>query len=363
MPDESDSPDHGRGRPTVSEAERSVMPGTDGERDGARPAGDEPIHAQQTESEPEPEPPPISAPPDGAGSREEPPPAPAHPPLHMATSSPPPPPLAAPLPPPDPVGLPRPTGNGDAAVPAEEQQGLPSVPITRPSTPPYIGPPEAMPRPPAVDPAAGLPATPYLRSGPVARRQFRSRRRGRYTPAPTEGRRVVHRLRQISPWSVFKVAILFYLCIFLMFMVASVLLWKIGRTTETIDQAEELITRLGAYGRCVPEADIQPGTDFANDDDCPEGEVIVDGFHFNDATLFKAALLGGLIFVVAGTAITVLLTILLNLLNDVTGGVRYETVREPGPERANAPPAAVAAGPPSPLASQRTDGFGPPPSR
>jgi hypothetical protein len=136
---------------------------------------------------------------------------------------------------------------------------------------------------------------------------------------------------------VFKVVVLFYLCVFLMFMVAGVLLWRIGRSTETIDQVEGLVTRLGAYGRCVPEADVEPGTDFETDEDCPDGEVIVEGFRFDDGTLFRAALFAGSIFVVAGTAITVLLTVLLNLLNDVTGGVRYETVREPSLERASGP--------------------------
>ncbi|MGH9210594.1 MAG: DUF3566 domain-containing protein [Acidimicrobiales bacterium] len=163
-----------------------------------------------------------------------------------------------------------------------------------------------------------------------------------------EGRRVVHRLRQVSPWSAFKVVVLFYFCVFLMFMVAGVLLWRIGRSTETIDQFEGLVTRLGAYGQCVPEGEVESGTDFEADEDCPDGEVIVDGFKFNDGTLFRAVLLAGGIFVVAGTAITILLTILLNLLNDVTGGVRYETIREASPERAPPPAGSDGAPPPGP---------------
>ena len=175
---------------------------------------------------------------------------------------------------------------------------------------------------PSSDPEAGLPALPpSSRRGP---------RRGRHQAvlggAPTEGRWVVHRLRNVSPWSVFKIVVLFYFCVFLMFMVAGVLLWKIGRSTETVDQVEGLVTRLGAYGECVPRANLAPGDKFETDDDCPDGEVIIDGFAFNDGTLFKSAL-----FVIAGTTMTVLLTVLLNLLNDVTGGLRYATVREPVP--------------------------------
>jgi hypothetical protein len=140
---------------------------------------------------------------------------------------------------------------------------------------------------------------------------------------------VGHRLRHISPWSVFKVAGLFYVCLFLTLLVAGVLLWNIGRTTETIDQFEGFVTRLGAYGRCVPEDDLDPGTDFERDDDCPDGRVLVDGFKFDDGTLFRTALFGGVVLVLAGTAGTLLLTVLLNLLSEVTGGVRYTTVREP----------------------------------
>jgi Transmembrane domain of unknown function (DUF3566) len=145
-----------------------------------------------------------------------------------------------------------------------------------------------------------------------------------------EGRWVGHRLRHISPWSVFKVAGLFYVCLFLTLMVASILLWNVGRSTETVDKFEGFISRLGAYGPCEPEDSLDPGTDFERDEDCPEGSVRVGGFKFDDATLFRSALFGGIVLVVGGTAGTVLMTVLFNLLAEVTGGVRYTTVREPG---------------------------------
>lgn len=154
------------------------------------------------------------------------------------------------------------------------------------------------------------------------------RRDGLRDQTRSDVRVVDHRLRFVSPWSVFKIAGMFYICVLLMFMVAGVLLWRIGRTTETVDQVEDLVTRLGAYGECVPETEIEPGTEFEADEDCPEGQVIVDGFRFNDGTLFRSVLFSGIIFVIAGTLCTVLLTVLVNLLNDVTGGVRYTIIRE-----------------------------------
>jgi len=160
----------------------------------------------------------------------------------------------------------------------------------------------------------------------------RSRRRGlrgRTDGAQaTEGKWVTHRIRHVHPWSVVKVAALFYVCVFLTFMVAGFLLWNVGRSTETIDQLEGFVTDMGAYGRCVPEDSIEPGTDFERSDDCPDGRVQVGGFRIDDGAVFRTALFGGIVLVIAGTAGTVLLTLLFNLLTEVTGGVRYTTVRE-----------------------------------
>ena len=43
------------------------------------------------------------------------------------------------------------------------------------------------------------------------------------------------------------------------------------------------------------------GTEFEEDDDCGDGEVLVGGFQINDGVLFKAAAIGGGILVLAGT--------------------------------------------------------------
>ena len=49
----------------------------------------------------------------------------------------------------------------------------------------------------------------------------------------------------------------------------------------------------------------------------------------DDGLLFRAAAIGGTILVVAGSIGNVLLTVLLNLLNEVTGGLRHTVIREP----------------------------------
>jgi hypothetical protein len=225
-------------------------------------------------------------------------------------------------------------------------------PVPTPGAPPLIGPPapDELARPlgyPAPGPAGpGGPGGPLPGPGLPPRRdrqarQPRKRRVEGKRPVP-EGRWIGHRLRHIGPWSVVKVAALFYFCLFLTFVVAIVLLWNVGRSTETIDQFEGFVTRLGAYGTCTPEGDLKPGTAFERDDDCPDGEVLIDGFKLQDATLFRVVFFGGVIIVVGGTLSTVLLTVLFNLLNDVTGGIRYTTIREPvggsPPERSSRSP-------------------------
>jgi hypothetical protein len=134
----------------------------------------------------------------------------------------------------------------------------------------------------------------------------------------------------VSLWSVAKVAGLFYVCLFFALLVATVLLWNVGRATGTVEDFESFVSGMGSYGECVPEKTLKPGTEFERDEDCKEGSVRVGNFHLDGRVVFRTALFGGLAFVMAATAATLLLTILFNLLNDITGGVRYTLVREPG---------------------------------
>jgi transmembrane protein DUF3566 len=204
--------------------------------------------------------------------------------------------------------------------------------------------------PPAPSPLSSirLPRLPKLRRGdghPPSRRQVRVR-----------GARVNQRLWKVDPWSIFKVSAMFYLCLFLILLVAGTLLWNVGRSSGTIDQFESFVTRLGAYGSCVPEDEVPSGTDFENDEDCPDGRVLIDGFELDDGTIFRAAAIGGVVLVVAGSLGNVLMTVLLNLINEVSGGMRYTIIKEPAPRQASqtaagASPPTGSGGPPGPAPS------------
>src|SRR5262245_44901951 len=194
---------------------------------------------------------------------------------------------------------------------------------------------DAIPAPPVIAPptapgsTAEPPPPPVLvpPGGPGIRR--RGRHSTREDRASRRGLRVNQRLWSIDPWSVFKISALFYLSLGLIVLVAGTLLYNAGRSVGTVDQVESFVTRMGAYGTCTAKADLPAGTAFEEDDDCAEGQVLVGGFTIDDGTLFKAAAIGTAILVTAGSIGNVLLTVLINLLNELTGGLRHTIVKEP----------------------------------
>jgi Transmembrane domain of unknown function (DUF3566) len=233
-----------------------------------------------------------------------------------------------------------------APAPAtEETEGAPadappSAAVTTPA--PAIG--------PEVDPNGTGPRGTGVHKARGARR-FAARVRPRRTPKPKarRGLRVRQRLWSFDPWSIFKLSVLFYICVCLILLVAGTLLWNVGRSVGTIDDVENFITRMGAYGTCTLKAEVPAGTPFDQDDDCADDEVLVGGYTFDDGTIFRVAAIGGGILVVAGSIGNVLMVVLLNLLNELTGGLRYTVVKEPiprqpaGRQRAGRPAGARAA--------------------
>jgi Transmembrane domain of unknown function (DUF3566) len=235
-------------------------------------------------------------------------------------------------------GAPAPDGGAPAPGAAPTPGGVAAPgpgapPVPSPGAVPAPGPTPGVPLGPGMPPGSGdIPAPPVLApAGPSPGR------RARHAPAPRprvdraarRGLRVNQRLWSIDPWSVFKISALFYLCIGLIVLVAGTLLYNVGRSVGTIDQFEGFVTRMGAYGSCTPKAKLAKGVEFQEDNDCATGQVLVGGFKLDDGTLFKAAAVGTGILVLAGSIGSVLLTVLINLLNEMTGGLRHTVVREP----------------------------------
>ena len=113
--------------------------------------------------------------------------------------------------------------------------------------------------------------------------------------------RRVHRLvRHIEPWSILKLALVFYFCLWVIMLVTGVILWRVAVTSGVIDNIEGFIESL----------------------------LVLDNFKFNGGELFRAYAVGGLLMVLIATGFTVLATVLFNLISDLIGGVRITVIQE-----------------------------------
>lgn len=111
-------------------------------------------------------------------------------------------------------------------------------------------------------------------------------------------RRVDRVIRRADPWSVMKLAFLFQLSLYVIFMLAGTILWSAAVRTGAIDNVESFITEL--FG--------------------------LESFEFNGGQLFRGSAVGGLIMVLVGTGFSVLLAVLFNLISDLIGGVRVSVI-------------------------------------
>ncbi|MDE0117413.1 MAG: DUF3566 domain-containing protein [bacterium] len=115
-----------------------------------------------------------------------------------------------------------------------------------------------------------------------------------------QARKVRRVVRHIEPWSVLKISLIFYLCLWVIVMLAAVMLWSIAVGSGTVDDTESFIEELFA----------------------------LQEFKFNASQIFRGFAIGGLVLVVAGTFFNVLLCVLFNLISDLTGGMRVTVIEE-----------------------------------
>ncbi len=113
-------------------------------------------------------------------------------------------------------------------------------------------------------------------------------------------RKVRRVFRHIEPWSALKVGLIFYTCIWGLSTIAVRILWNTAEDAGTIEKVESFIEDLFA----------------------------LEVFEFDSDQILKIFFLGGLIMVVGGTAITVVLVVLFNLISDLTGGIRFTMIEE-----------------------------------
>ena len=112
-------------------------------------------------------------------------------------------------------------------------------------------------------------------------------------------RRVTRVVRDIDPWSVFKVGLVFHFVAYLIMLVALVLLWSVASATGTIDNIQQFMKSFGW-----------------------------ESFEFKGGQLFVNVMILGLLGVVLATALWVLAATIFNLITDLVGGIRVTVLEE-----------------------------------
>jgi hypothetical protein len=112
-------------------------------------------------------------------------------------------------------------------------------------------------------------------------------------------RRVTRVVRDIDPWSVFKIGLIFHFVIYLIMLVALVLLWSVASATGTIDNIQQFMKSFGW-----------------------------ESFQFKGGQLFVNVMILGLLAVLLATALWVLAATIFNLITDLVGGIRVTVLEE-----------------------------------
>lgn len=126
------------------------------------------------------------------------------------------------------------------------------------------------------------------------------------SPAPTEpparprNRRVTRVVRRIELWSVLKLSIVLFFCLYLAALGALVAIWNVAHGTGQIDRLQSFL-----------------------------GDVGLQDWRFYGDRMFRAAMAIGAIGVLAGSVLAVLVTGLVNVVSEITGGIRFSVIEEP----------------------------------
>jgi thiosulfate reductase cytochrome b subunit len=113
-------------------------------------------------------------------------------------------------------------------------------------------------------------------------------------------RKVRRIVRHVDPWTVLKLSLMFFACLFIVMLVAGILLWHLAASAGTITKVEDFIAEAGAFTT----------------------------FKFDGQKILQASILGGLVMVIVASGFAVLLAVLFNLISDLVGGIRFTVIEE-----------------------------------
>ena len=124
-------------------------------------------------------------------------------------------------------------------------------------------------------------------------------RRAHRAEMKASARRVRRVVRHVDPWSVFKVASIFIACVWGVVVLASLLIWRAAESSGSVENTEKFVTDIG-----------------------------FKDFDFDPQQMFEALLSAGAVIAIASVFFIVLMTILFNLICDMTGGVRVTMIEQ-----------------------------------
>ena len=125
--------------------------------------------------------------------------------------------------------------------------------------------------------------------------------------APTDrrrGRRVKRVIRRIELWSVLKLVLFLLTCLYVAVLGTLVVIWGVAYSSGQIDNLQKFLADVG-----------------------------LENYRFYGDRMFKAAAAIGAVGVLAGTVLAVLTTALINLISEITGGIRVVVIEEDPPPR------------------------------
>jgi hypothetical protein len=198
-----------------------------------------------------------------------------------------------------PDGADRPIEDNARPQPGVEQTSRPGGDFNRAGGPPLVSRPAgagvASPPAGAVRAVpAGRPPTGWPPGGDE------STRRGRRQVELVRGRRSRRIVRRIDTWTVLKVSAVFYLCAWLIVLVAVILLWFLASAFGSIHDIEKSIRTLFDYS----------------------------SYKLHASAVFYYTAAGGFLLAVLGTLVNTLIAVLYNLISDVAGGLQVIVLAE-----------------------------------
>lgn len=111
-------------------------------------------------------------------------------------------------------------------------------------------------------------------------------------------------VRRIELWSVLKLSLVLYTCLYLAVLATLVLIWGVAYSSGQIENLQSFLSDVG-----------------------------LQNYRFYGDQMFRACAAIGAVGVLAGTVLTVLTAALINVISETTGGIRLVVIEEEPPSR------------------------------